>query len=124
MLSVVLHRDGQTYEGLVNEQTNLVVRAGIKQFPHPNLRFGCGMGTCAKCACRVVAGAEHLAPPNWKEKKQLGEWLKRGYRLMCQIWLTHDIELAQDRDPITPGSRPEPGRTDDRISANNEQEAL
>jgi ferredoxin len=54
------------------------------------------MGKCSKCACRVLAGAEHLPPPNWKEKKQLGERLEQGYRLICQLWIEHDIELAQD----------------------------
>jgi ferredoxin len=54
------------------------------------------MGKCAKCAARVIAGAEHLPPPNWKEKKQLGERLDEGYRLVCQIWVDNDIELAQD----------------------------
>jgi len=96
---VVLHKNGQAYEGEVKENSNLVVRAGIRQFPFPNLRFECGMGKCAKCACRILRGGEHLPAPNWKEKKRLGEWLDRGYRLTCQLWITHDIELAQDEVP-------------------------
>ena len=104
MPTVILHRDGGTYRGEVNDNTNLVVRAGIRQFPFPHLRYGCGMGKCAKCACRVLNGAEHLPAPNWKEKKQLGERLDEGYRLVCQLWLHHDIELAQDVVPLTPSS--------------------
>ncbi len=100
MPKVVFHKNGQTFEDEVKPSTNLVVRAGIKQFPYPNLRYECGMGKCSKCACRVVAGAEHLPPPNWKEKKQLGERLEQGYRLTCQIWLEHDIELIQDELPV------------------------
>ena len=99
---VILHRDGQAYQGEVAENTNLVVRAGIRQFPFPHLRFGCGMGKCAKCACRVLKGAEQLPEPNWKEKKQLGPRLDEGYRLICQLWLHHDVELAQDKHPIAP----------------------
>jgi ferredoxin len=99
---VVLHRDGQIHEGEVKENTNLVVMAGIKRFPFPHLRYGCGMGKCAKCACRVLAGAEHLPAPNWKEKKQLGARLEQGYRLICQIWFNHDVELVQDKNPIEP----------------------
>lgn len=102
MLTITLHRDGQTYRGEVKENTNLVVMAGIRQFPHPNLRYGCGMGKCAKCACRVLDGSEHLPPPNWKEKKQLGPRLDEGYRLICQLWFTHDAELMQDKNPIEP----------------------
>jgi len=100
--TVVLHRGGQVYCDEVKENTNLVVRAGIKQFPFPNLRYGCGMGKCAKCASRIIRGAEHLPAPNWKEKKQLGPRLDEGYRLICQLWLNHDLELVQDEKPIEP----------------------
>jgi len=96
MPKIIFHKNGQVYEDEVKADTNLVVRAGIKQFPFPHLRYECGMGKCSKCACRVISGAEHLPPPNWKEKKQLGERLEAGYRLTCQLWLVHDIELAQD----------------------------
>ena len=99
---VVLHREGQTYQGAVADNSNLVVRAGIRQFPYPNLRYGCGMGKCAKCACRVLKGAEHLPEPNWKEKQRLGPYLDVGYRLICQLWLSHDIELQQDEEPLQP----------------------
>lgn len=98
---VVFRSNGQTYREEVKVNTNLVVRAGIKQFPFPHLRYECGMGKCARCACRVLAGGEHLPAPNWKEKKQLGERLDAGYRLACQLWIEDDIELAQDEAPAT-----------------------
>lgn len=95
-MPLVTFRKGDvTVEEEVADNTNLVVRAGIRKFPHPHLRYGCGMGKCAKCACQVQAGAEHLPPPNWKEKKQLGAYLEHGYRLCCQLWLHHDITLEQ-----------------------------
>lgn len=96
---VTFHKNGQVYRDEVQPNTNLVVRAGIRQFPYPNLSYQCGMGKCASCACRVLAGAEHLPPPNWKEKKQLGDRLAQGYRLVCQLWLEQDIELAQEAQP-------------------------
>ncbi|MEO6985508.1 MAG: 2Fe-2S iron-sulfur cluster-binding protein [Paralcaligenes sp.] len=102
MIKIILHRKGQVYEGEVKENTNLVVQAGIRQFPHPNLAYRCGMGKCATCTCRVLAGAGHLPAPNWKERKQLGKLLDEGYRLTCQLWLTHDIELTQDIEPVHP----------------------
>ena len=102
MPRITFHREGQAYEGEVGENTNLVVRAGIKQFPFPHLRYGCGMGKCGKCACRVLKGAEQLPEPNWKEKKRLGAGLDEGYRLICQLWLSHDIELEQDKIPVEP----------------------
>ena len=96
---VVFRKNGEVYREAVKENTNLVVRAGIRQFPFPHLRYECGMGKCSRCACVVIAGGEHLPPPNWKEKKQLGERLDAGYRLACQLWIQHDIELAQDDPP-------------------------
>lgn len=93
---VVLHRDGEVYSGEVKDNTNLVVRAGIRQFPYPHLKYRCGMGKCATCASRILSGSEHLPAPNWKEKKMLGDRLEQGYRLVCQLWIHHDIELTQD----------------------------
>ncbi len=95
MLHVTFHKNGQVFHGEVRPNTNLVVRAGIKTFPFPHLAYGCGMGKCAKCACRVLSGGEHLPAPNWKEEKLLGSRLSEGFRLCCQIWLSADIELAQ-----------------------------
>ncbi|MDB5374863.1 MAG: ferredoxin [Belnapia sp.] len=99
---VTFQKGGETFTAEVPDNANLVVRAGIKKFPWPHLRYGCGMGKCAKCACRVLDGAAHLPPPNWKEDKQLGARLAQGYRLVCQIWLTHDVALAQDDAPLPP----------------------
>jgi ferredoxin len=62
------------------------------------------MGKCGKCACRVLKGAELLPEPNWKEKKRLGPGLDEGYRLICQLWISHDVELEQDRIPSEPPS--------------------
>lgn len=101
---VLLHKNGQLYRDEVKPQTNLVVRAGIKQFPYPHLNYQCGMGKCATCACQVLAGAEHLPPPNWKEKKQLGERLEKGFRLVCQLWIEQDIELMQPDVPLPPAA--------------------
>ena len=87
----------------LTENTNLVVRAGIKQFPFPHLRYGCGMGKCAKCACR-----DHRRAPSTCRRrtgrKRNGSvpGSDEGYRLVCQLWLNHDVELAQDKNPIEP----------------------
>ena len=96
MPKIVIHAAGQRHEGEVKDGSNLVVRAGIKQFPFPFLKYRCGMGKCGTCASRILAGAEHLPEPNWKEQKVLGERLALGYRLCCQLWLSHDLELTQD----------------------------
>jgi len=96
MPRITVIRNGQRHEGEVAGNTNLVVRAGIRQFPHPYLSYGCGMGKCGKCASQVLAGQEHLPAPNWKEQRVLGPRLDQGCRLMCQLWLDHDIQITQD----------------------------
>jgi ferredoxin len=99
MPKVLVHKNNQRHEGEVKENSNLVVRAGIRQFPYPHLSYGCGMGKCGKCTSRIIAGAEHLPAPNWKEVKVLGSKLEEGYRLICQLWINHDIELEQGWTP-------------------------
>lgn len=96
MPRVTIHKNGEAFSDDVADDSNLVVRAGIRKFPWPHLRYGCAMGKCGKCASRVLVGAEHLPEPNWKEERVLGERLQAGYRLPCQLWIKHDIELAQD----------------------------
>ena len=105
MARVVFHKHGEVFTDEVADDSNLVVRAGIKRFPHPHLRYGCGMGKCGRCACRVLGGAEHLPEPNWKEQKVLGERIGGGYRLVCQLWIKRDIELAQDDQPFGIGPK-------------------
>ena len=91
---VKLIQNGQIYEQEIVVNSNLVVLAGIKKFPH--LKYGCGMGKCTKCKIKVVQGGESLAEPNWKENKMLGEKLNEGYRLACQLYITDDIEICQE----------------------------
>ena len=101
MPRVTFHKHGEVFSEDVADNTNLVVRAGIKRFPFPHLVYGCGMGKCGRCACRVLDGGDHLPAPNWKEEQRLGPRLQDGYRLVCQLWLTHDIALLQD-GPVLP----------------------
>lgn len=96
MPKVAVHKGGAVHEGEVKENTNLIVRAGIKQFPWPNLQYGCGMGKCGKCASRILEGADKLPAPNWKEERVLGGKLAEGCRLICQLWIHHDIAFTQD----------------------------
>ncbi|MBN2982487.1 MULTISPECIES: 2Fe-2S iron-sulfur cluster-binding protein [Cohnella] len=94
MPAITLHHNGRIYRQEVEPNSNLVVLAGIRKFP--NLKYGCGMGKCTKCAVRVLSGAEGLPEPNWKETKMLGDRLAGGYRLACQLFIAHDLEISQD----------------------------
>jgi ferredoxin len=93
---VTIIRKGEAIAGEVPDGSNLVVLAGIRKFPFPNLRYGCGMAQCTKCKSRILKGAEHLPEPGWKEKKLLGDELAQGFRLACQLRITADLELTQD----------------------------
>ena len=106
MLKIIVHKNGVAHSGEVKENSNLVVSAGVRKFPYPSLSYGCGMGKCGKCTSRILAGAEHLPEPNWKEKKVLGEHLAEGCRLICQLWISHDLELSQDDLPVITPARP------------------
>ncbi|WP_428909137.1 2Fe-2S iron-sulfur cluster-binding protein [Niallia sp. Krafla_26] len=99
MPKVILHVDGITIEQEVKENANLVVLAGIRQFP--KLKYGCGMGRCTKCVCQVVNGADTLSAPNWKEEKMLGDKISEGYRLTCQLNIQNDIEISQENITVT-----------------------
>src|SRR4051794_10061392 len=94
MPNVTLHQNGQVYQQEVSENSNLVVLAGVKKFPH--LKYGCGMGKCTKCMVKVVTGGEKLQEPNWKENKMLGDKINEGFRLACQLYISEDIELRQE----------------------------
>jgi ferredoxin len=96
MPRVILHKRGEVFADEVAENSNLVVRTGVRRFPYPHLTFGCGMGKCGKCACRVIAGGEHLPEPYWKESARLDGRIAQGFRLICQLWIRHDIEIEQD----------------------------
>ena len=103
MPNVVIHKEGRTFEGEVKENSNLVVRAGIRQFPFPNLAYGCGMGKCGKCTSLILKGAEHLPAPlklrgtqlRWFFKHALRDFLppavitkqKHGFGLPVGTWL-------------------------------------
>jgi ferredoxin len=98
MPKVILHVDGTIIEQNVKKNANLVVLAGIREFP--KLKYGCGMGRCTKCTCQVISGSESLAAPNWKEVKMLGDKVNEGYRLTCQMTIQEDIELSQENISI------------------------
>src|ERR1043165_6433702 len=107
MPTISIHKDGQVYRGEVKENTNLVVRAGIRQFPFPHLRYRCGMGKCGTCTSRIIAGAEHLPPPNWKEERVLGGGWRLASRLCGRFGLNHAGEPPQKN--LVPGPAPPAG---------------
>lgn len=103
MPKVILHVDGTIVEQDVKDNANLVVLAATRQFP--KLKYGCGMGRCTKCTCQVINGADSLPTPNWKEEKMLGDKVKEGYRLTCQMTIQEDVEISQENINIKPAKK-------------------
>ncbi len=91
----IFHGD-KVFEESVDQDSNLVVQAGIKKFPFPHLKYKCGMGSCGTCASKIVSGGENLNKPTWKEIKILKDKLDLGYRLVCQFRIKKDLEIKQD----------------------------
>lgn len=93
---VRLFHDHDIFEKKLDKNTNLVVQAGIKNFPFPYLKYKCGMGSCGTCECFIISGKENISEPTWKEKKILKEKLSLGFRLACQFRILNDVDLKQN----------------------------
>jgi ferredoxin len=80
---VSIEVDGQQITCTSSGQTllNAIMNAGLL------VRTACGgKGACHLCRVTVVAGAEHIAPPQAWEEKALGNVLiAQGIRLSCQV---------------------------------------
>lgn len=97
MPTLTVYKKGAPFTGEIPRDSNLVVLTGVRKFPYPHLRYGCGMGKCTKCKSRILTGGEQLPEPNWKELKLLTDDERaQGYRLACQIRVFDDLELTQD----------------------------
>ena len=57
---VTVHKGGQVFRDEVPDNTNLVVKAGIRKFPYPNFKYKCGMGKCGTCTSLILKGGENL----------------------------------------------------------------
>lgn len=60
----------------------------------------CGGGICGTCVFKTQAGSEFLDKVKVQEKRKLGEeYLRDGYRLGCQTFVTNgDISIIWDEE--------------------------
>ncbi|MDF2720903.1 MAG: (2Fe-2S)-binding protein [Paenibacillus sp.] len=62
--------------------------------------FNCTRGTCSRCRCHVVSGAELMVEPTKAELLSLDdEELEQGYRLGCQAKVKMDGQLVVQNKP-------------------------
>jgi 2Fe-2S ferredoxin len=57
-------------------------------------QFNCSRGTCARCRCIVMEGADLLSEANDAEWDRLGpDELEAGYRLGCQATVVNEGDI-------------------------------
>lgn len=59
------------------------------------VKWDCKSGVCDTCQVLVVSGAENLSPVTDAEESMLGDKIKKGYRLSCQVVATGPCEIKQ-----------------------------
>lgn len=85
--------DGEEYELEVNEG-ELMLEAALDR--NVELDFSCREGMCDSCMVRVLAGLENLSPPTQEEIDMLGDDVKKGFRLSCQVRLKGPVKILQE----------------------------
>jgi ferredoxin len=67
--------------------------------------YKCASGNCGTDRVLVEAGAENLSRIRPKERDRLGDALEDGYRLACQTYVSGDVTLSWDSEPIVENER-------------------
>lgn len=93
MISITVRLKGETHQLEIPESDTLLDGVLDKGLP---MKFNCKAGVCDECQIRVIKGMEFLPPPNEAEHNMLGDKVKQGYRLSCQISATGPVEFEQD----------------------------
>lgn len=59
------------------------------------VKWDCKSGVCDTCKVHVASGMENLSAPNDAEQSMLGDLLKKGYRLSCQVTANGPCQIKQ-----------------------------
>jgi ferredoxin len=60
-----------------------------------DVKWDCKNGVCDTCKVKVVEGMENLSPPTDAEESMLGDLIKQGYRLACQMVANGPCKIEQ-----------------------------
>lgn len=60
-----------------------------------DVKWDCKNGVCDTCKVKVVEGMENLSPPTDAEESMLGDLIKQGYRLACQMTANGPCKIEQ-----------------------------
>lgn len=79
----------------------------------------CGGGICGTCVFKTEEGAEFLDHVKIQERRKLGEeWLREGYRLGCQTFVTKgDIAISWDEEITKQVIKRKPDKLNKEVSS-------
>ncbi|MMZ51057.1 1,2-phenylacetyl-CoA epoxidase, subunit E [compost metagenome] len=84
----------------VSKESNLL-RMSIRY--EGGIPYKCGGGICGTCVVKIDDGAQNLNKVSKKEVERLGkDLIDQGYRLACQTFVSGDVELNWEENPIRP----------------------
>jgi ferredoxin len=90
MPKLTFTQTGETFD--LASGTSLLVFCQETQTPQT---FGCTVGHCGACICRVTNGGENLNPPSEGELETLEQLESgEGARLGCQLEIQGDVTIA------------------------------
>lgn len=82
MIAVKVVLGGQEHSVEIPKGENLLDGVNEKGI---DVKWDCKSGVCDTCKVQVTKGMENLSPATDAEETMLGDLLKQGYRLSCQI---------------------------------------
>jgi ferredoxin len=92
MIPVKVMLGGQEFNVEIPKSENLLDGVNDKGVA---VKWDCKSGVCDTCKIQVLEGMENLSPPNEAEQNMLGDMLKQGYRLSCQVVANGPCKIKQ-----------------------------
>ncbi len=92
MIPVKVILGGQEFNVEIPKGENLLDGVNDKGV---DVKWDCKSGVCDTCTVRVLKGMENLSPVNDNEVNMLGDRIKQGYRLSCQVTANGPCEIEQ-----------------------------
>jgi ferredoxin len=92
MIPVKVTLGGQEFNVEIPKNENLLDGVNDKGV---DVKWDCKSGVCDTCKIRVLEGMENLSPPNDAEVNMLGDLIKQGYRLSCQVTALGPCKIKQ-----------------------------
>ena len=93
MIPVKVTLGGKLHEVQIPKGENMLDGVNDKGV---DVKWDCKSGVCDTCKVKVTKGMENLSPVNDNEESMLGDLVKQGYRLSCQVVANGPVEFEQN----------------------------